>query len=193
MSYNSFTCIGSGKTLAYLRSDLKAASDTLVIVGPWIDDYFAHEIVLVTPSEIKMRILVRPEKQMEQEAWNRTSAALSIFDSHFEDFKAKGLYNLHAKFLIIDDAITYVGSANWYRYSLEKSIEVVLRGSTEIVHGLDIEFERLWNNAETILLNKEKPIAKIRSFGIDREILDPIAAQVLRDNPKAFFLRNKDD
>jgi phosphatidylserine/phosphatidylglycerophosphate/cardiolipin synthase-like enzyme len=163
-----------------------------VIVGPWLDDYFADQVVLAAPSELGARAIVRDEEQMDPEAWQRTSAALSIFAAKWNDFKAKTQGRLHAKFLCIDDKILYLGSANWYRYSLEKSFELVLRGPKNEIIGFDEELERLWRNAADLKVlqnscKSNKSIAK----GIDYEIIDPIAQKVLKENPKAFVLRRK--
>ena len=192
MSLNGFTLIGPGKILAYLREDLSKASESLVIVGPWLDDYFAEQIVLVAPRDLNARAIVRDEHQMEPEVWYRTSAALSIFAGHWNDFKAKTQERLHAKFLCIDDKIVYIGSANWYRYSLEKSLEVVLRGPKKEIIGFDEELERLWRNAIDLkILHKDSESNKSIAKGIDYEIIDPIALKVLKENPKAFVLRKK--
>ncbi len=192
MSLNGFTLIGPGKVLAYLRDDLSGASESLVIVGPWLDDYFADQVVLAASSELDARVIVREEVQMDPEAWQRTSAALSIFTDHWNDFKARARVQLHAKFLCIDDKILYLGSANWYRYSLEKSFELVLRGPKNEVIGFDEELERLWRNSVDLKVQQNsfksnKSLAK----GIDYEIIDPIAQKVLKENPKAFVLRRK--
>jgi hypothetical protein len=192
MSLNGFTLIGPGKILAYLREDLSRASESLVIVGPWLDDYFAEQIVLVAPSDLDARAIVRDEQQMDPEAWHRTSAALSIFSGHWNDFKAKTQERLHAKFLCIDDKIAYIGSANWYRYSLEKSLEVVLRGPKNEIIGFDEELVRLWRNATDFRIqHKSSEPNKSTAKGIDYEIIDPIALKVLKENPKAFVLRKK--
>ncbi|OPY50973.1 MAG: hypothetical protein A4E49_02473 [Methanosaeta sp. PtaU1.Bin112] len=190
MSLNGFMLIGPGKVLAYLRDDLSRASESLVIVGPWLDDYFADQVVLASPSELDARAIVREEEQMDPEAWQRTSAALSIFAAKWTDFKARTQSRLHAKFLCIDDKILYLGSANWYRYSLEKSFELVLRGPKNEIVGFDEELERLWRNAADLKVQQNsrksnKSIAK----GIDYEIIDPIAQKALKENPKAFVLR----
>jgi len=192
MSLNGFTLIGPGKILAYLREDLSRASESLVIVGPWLDDFFAEQIVLVAPTDLGVRAIVRDERQMEPEAWHRTSVALSIFSDHWTDFKAKTEERLHAKFLCIDDKIAYIGSANWYRYSLEKSLEVVLRGPKNEIVGFDEELERLWRNAMDLkILHGVSKSSKYFAKGIDHEIIDPIASKVLKENPKAFVLRKK--
>ncbi|HPS90647.1 MAG TPA: phospholipase D-like domain-containing protein [Methanothrix sp.] len=192
MSLNGFTLIGPGKVLAYLRDDLSRASESLVIVGPWLDDYFADQVVLASPSELDARAVVREEEQMDPEAWQRTSAALSIFAAKWTDFKARTQGRLHAKFLCIDDKILYLGSANWYRYSLEKSFELVLRGPKNKIIGFDEELERLWRNAADLkVLQNSRKSNKSIAKGIDYEIIDPIAQKVLKENPKAFVLRKK--
>jgi phosphatidylserine/phosphatidylglycerophosphate/cardiolipin synthase-like enzyme len=194
MSSNGFMLIGPGKILAYLREDLSRASKSVVIVGPWLDDYFAEQIVLVAPKDLDACAIVRDEQQVDPVAWNRTSAALSIFAGHWSDFKAKTQERLHAKFLCIDNKIAYIGSANWYRYSLEKSLEVVLRGPKDEITGFDEEFEMLWRNAINLKIqNKSSISGKLPAMGIDYELIDPIASKALKDNPKAFVLRKKSD
>lgn len=192
MSSNGFTLIGPGKTLAYLREDLSRASKSLVIVGPWMDDYFAKQVVLVAPPDLDARAIVRAEQQMDSEAWQRTSAALSIFSDHWKAFNARTQERLHAKFLCIDDRIAYIGSANWYRYSLEESLEVVLRGPKNEILGFDEELERLWRNALNFRIHLRSDLSEeSNGRGIDHEILDPIALKILKENPKAFILRRK--
>lgn len=193
MSSGSFICIGSGSVLGYLRSDLRKAKDTLSIVGPWLDDYFAAEVVKVAPSRLDVTAIVRPEDQMAPEAWNRTLAALSAFSSHWTEFEARSLDKLHAKVLCIDGSIAYVGSANWYKYSLEKTCEIVLRGPLEEINGLDAELESLWKKGNRLelqgLSDKKRRYAP---KGIDHEVVDPLAADVLRRHPDAWILRKKD-
>lgn len=192
MSSNGFMLIGPGKVLAYLREDLSRASKSLVIVGPWLDDYFAEQVVLVAPTGLDARAIVRVEQQMDSEAWQRTLAALSIFSNHWRTFNARAQERLHAKFICIDDKIAYIGSANWYRYSLEKSLEVVLRGPKNEILGFDEESDSLWRNSIDLRshLKSNLPNNSI-GRGIDHEILDPISLKILKENPKAFILRRK--
>ena len=192
MSSNGFMLIGPGKVLAYLREDLSRASKSLVIVGPWLDDYFAEQVVLVAPKGLDARAIVRVEQQMDSEAWQRTLAALSIFSNHWRKFNARAQERLHAKFICIDDKIAYIGSANWYRYSLEKSLEVVLRGPKNEILGFDEESDSLWRNSMDLRSHLKSNLPK-KSIGrgIDHEILDPISLKILKENPKAFILRRK--
>lgn len=193
MSSSSFTCIGSGSVLGYLRADLRKAKDTLSIVGPWLDDYFASEVVKVAPNNLSVTAIVRPEDQMTPEAWDRTQAALSAFSDHWTEFEARSLDKLHAKVLCIDGLISYVGSANWYKYSLEKSYEIVLRGPLEEINGLDAELESLWKRGNGLKIQRLSDTKKLKvNKGIDHEVIDPLAADVLRRHPNAWVLRRKD-
>ncbi len=189
MSSESFTSVGPGKALAHVRKDLRSAVKSVLLIGPWIDDYVAEQITLVASRDLNVRVLVRAERQVELEVWTRIAAALSVFAGHWPSFEARSLERLHAKCLLIDDQIAYVGSANWYRYSLEESAEIVLRGPVESVTGLQQDCECLWESAVPIeaRIGKDMPTAT----GITHEVLDPLAAAALEKNPKAFVLGKK--
>lgn len=139
-------------------------------------------------------MLVRPKAEVDALAWDRTLAALSIFAGHWSTFEGRHLERLHAKCICIDDRIVYVGSANWYRYSVETSVEIVLRGAVDRVEGGMSQLESLWDRGEILEVlprpakevDDEKPAA-----GIAHEILDPLAAEALKANPKAFVLGKK--
>jgi len=192
MSSNIFNCIGPRKILAYLRGDVRIANESLLVVGPWIDDYFAEQIVLIAPTALKTRVLIRPQFQVDSYVWERMIKALAIFHSHWPQFEARTLPGLHAKCICIDGQLIFLGSANWYRYSLEESVEVVLRGPLAAVKGLSQDFEALWQEGEPVATAGlvESPSLG-SSEGITHEVLDPLAARALRDNPKAFRLGKK--
>jgi phosphatidylserine/phosphatidylglycerophosphate/cardiolipin synthase-like enzyme len=162
------------------------------LIGPWLDTYVAEQIVRHTPGELEARVLVRPEHQVDAETWGEIVAGLETFAGHWKGFEARTLERLHAKCLIIDDRLAYVGSANWYRYSLEASFEIVLRGSMEAVPDLHNECEKLWEQATRLSIRSRPSVPTApRATGITHEVLDPLAAQVLKDNPKAFVLGKK--
>jgi PLD-like domain len=192
MSSGNFTCVGPGKALAYLRGDLRKAASSIFVIGPWLDTYVAEQIVLHSPRHLRGRALVRAEYQVEPEVWQEIVSGLGKFAEHWNDFEARTLERLHAKCLLIDDRLGYVGSANWYRYSVETSLEIVLRGSLESVPGLQNECEALWDQAMPFQVPKtEVQQTSPSSTGITHEVLDPLAAKVLRENPKAFVLGKK--
>jgi phosphatidylserine/phosphatidylglycerophosphate/cardiolipin synthase-like enzyme len=157
-----------------------------------LDDYVAEQMLLVAPRNLTARVLVRSERQVEAEVWERIVAALSAFAGHWSAFEARTLDRLHAKCLLIDERIAYVGSANWYRYSLEESLEIVLCGPVAAVAGLQQECEALWQQAHPFEMPTHMPTTTARpATGITHEVLDPLAAQVLKKNPKAFILGKK--
>ncbi|SRR5579883_32345 len=192
MSSGNFTCVGPGKTLAYLRGDLRKASRCVFLIGPWLDTYVAEQIVLHAPRHVQARVLVRAEHQVEAKVWQEIVSALSRFAAHWQRFEVRTLERLHAKCLLVDEAIAYVGSANWYRYSLETSFEIVLRGPLGSIPGLQHECETLWEQARTFQIPGGGTITtSSEPTGIMDEVLDPLAAKVLRENPKAFILGKK--
>jgi phosphatidylserine/phosphatidylglycerophosphate/cardiolipin synthase-like enzyme len=191
MSSESFTSVGPGKGLAYIRGDLRTATQSFFLIGPWLDDYVAQQMLLVASRTLRARVLVRSERQVEPEVWERIVASLSAFAGHWATFEARTLDRLHAKCLLIDERIAYVGSANWYRYSLEDSLEIVLRGPMTAVAGLQQDCETLWEQAHALAVPSLPKAVRVPATGITHEVLDPLAAQVLKDNPKAFILRKK--
>jgi hypothetical protein len=194
MSFERFKCVGQGEVLAYLRADLRKAEKSLFIIGPWLDDYFAEQVVKFASRELKARVLVRPEAEVDALAWERTLAALSVFAGHWSRFEGRHLERLHAKCICIDEQIVYVGSANWYRYSVETSVEIVLRGAVDGVEGGISQLESLWDRGEVLEVlprpKKEADDEKLAA-GIAHEVLDPLAAEALKANPKAFVLGKK--
>jgi phosphatidylserine/phosphatidylglycerophosphate/cardiolipin synthase-like enzyme len=192
MASGNFTCVGPGKSLAYLRGDVRAASQSFFLIGPWLDSYVAEQIVLLAPRNLQARVLVRAEQQVEAEVWQEIVKGLSRFAAHWNQFEVRTLERLHAKCILIDDRLCYVGSANWYRYSLETSLEIVLRGPLDSAPGLRQECEALWEQARPIQIpTHPTAAASSDSTGITHEVLDPLAAKALRENPKAFVLGKK--
>jgi hypothetical protein len=193
MSSEDFVSIGPGKVLAYLRGEVRAARKSFLLVGPWIDDYVAEELTGAASRDLHARILVRPKEQVDPNTWIRMSAGLSVFSNYWGAFEARALPYLHAKLICIDDDIVYLGSANWYRFSLEKSLETVIRGRLNRIQGLQSELELLWDQGtkvEVAVTQKRDP-EKNSAIGILHEVVDPIAAKALRENPKAFHLGKK--
>lgn len=190
MSSGDFRCVGRGKALAYLRGDMRKAERSCLVVGPWMDDYFAEALAAAAHRGLNVRALFRPEEQVEPQVWGRMLSAASIFSERWVDFEAKTLKYLHAKCVLIDRQIAYVGSANWYRFSLEESFEVVVRCPSIAVIGLEEELEALWERGTPLRVSRTglSRTREVATEGLRSEVIDPIAAQVLRENPKAFRL-----
>jgi hypothetical protein len=192
MSSENFDCVGPGKTLAYLRGDLRKASSSVFLIGPWLDSFVAEQIVMHSSRSLSGRVLVRAEHQVEADVWQEIVLGLGKFAAHWERFEVRTLERLHAKCFLVDERLAYVGSANWYRYSLETSLEIVLRGPLELMYGLQNECEALWEQATPYSIpTQTMTAASADSTGIKHEVLDPLAAKVLKENPKAFVLGKK--
>lgn len=208
MSSISSKCIGSGRVLAYLRNDLAKATRSLLIIGPWLDDYFAQEIIRVAPANIEARVLVRGEKNVEPRAWIGTQQAIFTFRNHWKAFQARQLDLIHAKVICIDGQIVYLGSANWYRFSLEKARELVLRLHLNEMENLEDELENLWEGGTdlNVLIKTSQSQTNIPRDGpisveqtkmrpkISQEIHDPLdalALKTLKENPTAWVKGKK--
>lgn len=182
------------------------ATKSLLIIGPWLDDYFAQAVVRVAPADIEARVLVRGEANVEPVAWERTQQAMFTFRNHWISFQGRHLDLLHAKVICIDGKIAYLGSANWYRFSLEKSKEIVLRLHMNEMEDLEEQMEELWEcGIDLNILNKapqasiqreESTPAKPTALGheINQEIHDPLdalALRTLKENPTAWVKGKK--
>lgn len=206
MSSISSKCIGSGRVLAYLRNDLAKATKSLLIIGPWLDDYFAQAIIGVAPANIEARVLVRGKENVEARAWVGTLEAMLTFRNHWKVFQARQLDFIHAKVICIDGQITYLGSANWYRFSLEKAKEIVLRLPINEMENLEEELENLWEGGTDLNLSIKTSQTNTQRSGLNstepaiigpkirQEIHDPLdalALKTLRENPTAWVKGKK--
>lgn len=172
--------------LAHLRGDLRKAKRSLWIACPWIDGYFADEVAKAASSTLSVRLAVRPRSAVEERSWSGIAAGAARLCEHFAAVQIVGLERLHAKAIVIDERIAYVGSANFYRYSLEKSLELVVRGPAEkfgdLLQHLGSFFE------EGTPLKIEGQFSPQASNGISEEVLDPIVRKILEENPKAWII-----
>jgi hypothetical protein len=191
MSSATFESVGPGKILGYLRGDVRAARKSLLIVGPWIDDYFAAQLTQAARRALSVRVLIRPEGQTEPPVWARMAAAVGLFRAAWPASEVRTLDSLHAKCVLIDDRTAYCGSANWYRFSLEQGCEVTLRGPADAVAGFAADLEELWGRGTELRPGGGFPPPGAPPTGIREEVLDPLAASVLAADPKAFVIGKK--
>lgn len=199
-SQNSFMIVGPSNFLPNLRADLRQAKVQVLVIGPWIDAHFCNELVSYAKKRTPARILTRPLDDSQPEDSMSRLNGLKLLSKYFQSFTVKFLDTLHAKVVLIDD-VCYLGSMNWYKYSMENPYELVLRVATEKVEGLEKEVLAYWGKGSRVDLDKigREIKSEIINEGkspssfeaIDKEILDPLARRVLEENPKAFILRRK--
>jgi PLD-like domain len=192
-----FTSIGTGKFLATLRSDLKNATDELFIICPWLDEFFAAEIVKIGVSSLNIRLLMRPQTSVDPAMWPLMESAVNIFRDKFASSTVRTLDRLHAKCIILDRRICYIGSANFYWYSLNESREICLRGPLDEMGALSPEAEALWKEGVPYEQKPPKaPMTTIKAADgpkMTSEIIDPEVAEILRQNPKAWIAGRRSD
>lgn len=170
----------------------------MLIVGPWLDEHVTSEILRAAPQDARFRALTRPYDAMDSGFVPHATAAHEALLATGRG-EVRTLATLHAKLIVLDDDIAFCGSANWYRYSLEVSKEVVLRGPAADASGLLDVAEALWQAGQPLTAGAATPVPQsvgtrldpiVPTQGYRSEVLDPIAGQVLRNVKGAFVLRS---
>ncbi|WP_437905320.1 phospholipase D-like domain-containing protein [Sorangium sp. So ce327] len=198
MPSTRWRALGPGSILGTLRADMRKATREVMVVGPFIDDYFAEATVASCPSGALLRVLTRSPASVAPTFEEHMEAALARF-RHRPVTEVRTLDRLHAKLMLVDETIVFCGSANWYRYSLEESLEVVLRGPVSDAPTLLDEVASLWDQAEVWKGERSSSRAHVPtpaarspiSDGFRAEVLDPIAAAKLASVRGAFVLGTK--
>jgi hypothetical protein len=157
------------------------------VVGPWIDAFFAEFLLGVLPTSTQLRVLTRPPSGADAGFAEHAIAARVCLETRPGTI-IKLLNNLHAKVVVIDEGTVYCGSANWYRYSLEESREIVLRGSFENAPGLLDEIQVLWEQAVQGALSERPANTTAMTKGYTQEVIDPVAQAKLKEVPGSFVI-----
>jgi phosphatidylserine/phosphatidylglycerophosphate/cardiolipin synthase-like enzyme len=76
----------------------------------------------------------------------------------------RSISSLHAKTIIIDDHILYYGNTNWYRYSLEKSLEITMRGDLSDFNGVMKLINEYWNEARIVNIKDINSVSKVKEW-----------------------------
>lgn len=182
--------LGRGSVLASLRTDLRGARSRVDVFGPWIDGWTAEQIVAALQPGIALRVLLRPRDGCEASFATHRHDACAVFAQRAAEVRE--LAALHAKVIAIDGALAYVGSANWYRYSLEESLELVVRAPFTELAGLAEHLEVLWSQGDPTSLPCRGAAAtheaRRSTEGRREELVDPVAAAVLRSVGGTFVI-----
>jgi hypothetical protein len=143
-----FKLLGKGELLAQIGASISDAESSIWVVGPWLDAYFMRKITdSLTHPDLPLKFIVRMDKGLVN---GKTLSALNLARQHLANFQARALENLHSKILVVDDEIFFLGSANWYWYSLKVSVEATIQGNTIHLPELLPEIERYWEQAAVI-------------------------------------------
>lgn len=140
--------LGKGQILSHIKKSTNKTEVSIFIVGPWLDAYFTRVIISSLPhQDIGVRFLVR---DVDGVIDGKTLSALNLARLNLRNFQARSLEKLHSKVIIIDDKIFYLGSANWYWYSLMENWETTITGNTGIIMDLTSKLESYWDIATLI-------------------------------------------
>ncbi|BDZ71395.1 phospholipase D-like domain-containing protein [Methanobacterium petrolearium] len=140
------TLLGKDQIIPQLQNSILQATNSIMIVGPWLDAYFTRIVIDSLPQpDLAVLFLVRIDDDGLVDG--KTMSALNLAQENLENFQARTLPQLHSKVIIIDDITFYLGSANWYWYSLHKSLETTVTGKTSILPELVPEIYGYWEKA----------------------------------------------
>ncbi|CEA14199.1 phospholipase D-like domain-containing protein [Methanobacterium formicicum] len=138
--------LGQDQLLPWLQHDISQVTQSIMVVGPWLDAYFVAKVLdSMQTTKIGVCFLVRIDGDELIDA--KTLSALNLARENLENFQARTLPYLHSKVILLDQALFYLGSANWYWYSLHKSLETTITGKIDILPGLTTEMDRYWEKA----------------------------------------------
>ncbi|WP_426746280.1 phospholipase D-like domain-containing protein [Myxococcus faecalis] len=190
MPLSSWQALGTGDVLGHLRADLKKASSSVWVIGPWIDEFFAQVLVTALPASTALYVVTRPPSGANSSFGEHALSARASLEAR-PNTVVKLLVNLHAKVIVVDEQIGYCGSANWYRYSLEESREIVLRGPVASTSGLLDEVQVIWEQAEDAQPVQRSLTTRSAANGYTKEVIDPVAEAKLKEVPGSFVLNRK--
>jgi len=156
LSLNSkLKLLGRGQILPHLQTSISQATDSILIVGPWLDAYFVGKIIdSMADQNIGVSFIVRIED--DDVIDSKTLSALNLARKNIKKFQARTLKNLHSKIILLDKDIFYLGSTNWYWYSLHESLEVTVTGKTSIMPDIISEMDSYWEKATPLTMDDMK-------------------------------------
>lgn len=159
---SSIKLLNTSQLLSDLKESISKAKQNIMIVGPWLDAFFIKEILKsLNDNDLEFKFVVRLDKQ---EIDKKTLSALNLARLNLKNFQAKSLNKLHTKVILIDEKVFYLGSANWYWYSLHESIELTIKGSISELPGLMDELNIYWNEGSPIAEEDVKDFTDFEPF-----------------------------
>jgi phosphatidylserine/phosphatidylglycerophosphate/cardiolipin synthase-like enzyme len=131
---------GESDLMPHLASIVTGAEEQLILVTPFFNrfavDTFVDRVVAAAEDGVTVKIITRDTDSGDNSAavdriYDAVADADAISNLEVFDYGAEG-QRLHAKALVADEELAYVGSANMTSYSLQEAIEigVIIEGST---------------------------------------------------------------
>ncbi len=149
--------------LELIREEVAKAKKSLKIASPWIDQCMLEKILERLPKGVKLEVILRTEDLKDL---NITSEGTFRI---LEKYGAEIYINerLHAKLILIDDELAFVGSANLTRPGLgeEGNLEVMipikgaeLQKALELFEDYKRESIRLYQDVVAVVISAESSV-----------------------------------
>ncbi|HEV2914361.1 MAG TPA: DUF4365 domain-containing protein [Pyrinomonadaceae bacterium] len=123
--------------LPIVYASLFAADERICLLAPFIDSELINALA-VASTLAKVDLVIREVVD--------PAISLNQLKADFPNLTIRVLDSLHAKMIIIDSALAIVGSANFTRPSLQRSMEVQIAFSDlDLVSNMHDEFDKVWN------------------------------------------------
>jgi hypothetical protein len=139
---------------------IKKATHTVKVVSPWISEDVSEEIcTLAMDRKLRFDIITSPDTEVQTHV--RALATFRQFPTAGVRVRIMRGDRLHAKMIIIDEAVLIVGSVNLTFYGLHENIEgyVVLMDTRSIADALS-NFGELWRRSDDLTPSSSRLGAK---------------------------------
>ncbi|MEQ9716372.1 MAG: phospholipase D family protein [Candidatus Asgardarchaeum sp.] len=138
-----------GKGFSYILKEIEKAESIIRICTPWFSLRVAEKIIkAVLANEVPTYILVKPISPDFNP--NQTAAYYFLIENakrYDSIIFLRGVPNLHAKMLIIDQRLYISGSFNLTTSGLRENIELInISSDPEEIEEAIREFDNLWYN-----------------------------------------------
>ncbi len=149
-----------------IKEEIAKAEKSLKIASPWIDQCMVEKILEGLPKGVKLEVILRAGDLKDLSITGEGTFRV------LEKYGAKIYINhrLHAKLILIDDKVAFVGSANLTRSGLEEEgnleVMVSLRGeevkkTLELFEDYKKESVRLSKDAVAVVVSAESSVEAV--------------------------------
>jgi phosphatidylserine/phosphatidylglycerophosphate/cardiolipin synthase-like enzyme len=139
---------GTRSTADVFRRLLEGAQRGVKIFSPYVDPTFTA-YAQMAKAPIQVITTVRELRGRSSPVLERLSTARPVAVRYLHERQARSqMFQLHAKMILADSALAYVGSANFTDTSLHYNLELgVVSDDRELIERLHGLFDYLWDFA----------------------------------------------
>lgn len=144
-----------------LREKVATANQSLKIASPWIDQCMLEKVLEALPKNVKIEVIIRAGEPKDLSITGE--GTFKILEKYGADLYMHE--KLHAKLVLIDDRIAFVGSANLTRPGLEEdgNLEAMVALYGEEVKGVLELFEDYKRRSVKLFADAVAVVASVES------------------------------